>query len=95
MCVVGDEDGDNISMKGAVHVGGQLMLYKRGTLPQQQVSTRNRHFILISLISLTGELLMCILIIAGTKLLDTTEMGIYQFKEMVGKGTDEDFIKNN
>jgi len=42
---------------------------------------------------LTGEPLICILIITGTKLSDVTEMGIDQFKEMVGKETDDDFYR--
>jgi len=44
---------------------------------------------------LTGEPLMCILIIAGKRLSAETEMGIDQFKEMVGKHGGIDFLKNN
>ena len=95
MCVVGNEVGANISMKCDGHAGGELMLCERGTIPQQKVPTQNKHFILMSLTLLPGEPLMCILIISDSKPLAATEMGIDQLKDMVDKGTDEDFIENN
>ena len=79
-------------MKGDVHAGGELMVCKRGAIPQQKLSIRDKNFILMPLTSLF-ELLICILIIAGTKPLTVTELIIDQFKDMVGKVTDEDFIE--
>eukprot|EP00555_Chaetoceros_dichaeta_P001359 CAMPEP_0198279516 /NCGR_PEP_ID=MMETSP1447-20131203/66971_1 /TAXON_ID=420782 /ORGANISM="Chaetoceros dichaeta, Strain CCMP1751" /LENGTH=100 /DNA_ID=CAMNT_0043974705 /DNA_START=1137 /DNA_END=1435 /DNA_ORIENTATION=- len=38
---------------------------------------------------------MCVLIIAGTQLSAAIEMGIDQFKDMVGKHSDEHFFENN
>ena len=79
MCVVGDEVGGNISMKGDGHAGGELLLCASGTIPQQKISTRDKHFTLMPLTLLTGDPLMCILIISGKKPSAATEMGIDQF----------------
>ena len=42
MCICGDEVGGNISMKGDGHVGGELLLGERGTVPQKKSSTRSK-----------------------------------------------------
>ena len=94
-CVVGDEFGANTSIKRDGHAGGEWLLCERGKIPQQKLSTRDKHFTLMPLKLLTDEPLICILIIAGTKPSAATEMGIHQLKKMVDKGTDEDFIENN
>ena len=36
MCIVGDEVGGNISMKGDGHAGGQLFVCEKGTIPQKK-----------------------------------------------------------
>ena len=49
------------------HVGRQLMLCEKGSIPQQKMSTRDKHFTLMGLKTLGGELVMCDLIIIGKK----------------------------
>ena len=69
MCICGDEVGGNISMKGDGHVGGELLLGERGTVPQKKSSTRSKKFTMIGLTVFTGEPVMCILIIEGKNLM--------------------------
>ena len=95
MCLVGDEVGGNINMTGDGHQGGQLLLCPKGTIPQQKISTRDKHFTLMGLTLLSGEPVMCILIIAGKKPNALVEMGINNEATMVGKEGDEDFFENN
>ena len=84
MCVVGDEVGGNLSMKGDGRVGGELMLCQKGTTSQYKVSVRDRYFTLMPLTLLTGEPLMCILIIAGKRPCAMTEMGLNKFQKWQG-----------
>ena len=80
-------------MKGDGHAGGELLLCASGTIPQQKISTRDKHFTLMPLTLLTGDPLMCILIISGKKPSAATEMEIDQFQEMVCTHDDEEFFK--
>jgi len=95
ICVDGDNLGGNIRMKGNGHSGGALLLCKSGTIPQQNVSTRDKNFTLLPLTLLTGELLMCVLIIAGFKPSAATKMGIDPCEEMVDQHGDMNFCENN
>ena len=91
MCIVGDEVGGNISMKGDGHAGGELYLCAKGTIPQKKVSNKDKHFTLMGLTSLDGAPVMCVLIIAGKRAKAMTELGIDPLVEMIGLETDEDF----
>ena len=95
MCVVGDEVGGNLNMAGDGHVGGERYLCEKNSVPQQKTSTKDKHFTLLPLTLLTGQPLMCILIIAGKKHDALTEMGINSSAEMIGKEGDADFFENN
>ena len=95
MCLVRDEVGGNINMTGDGHQGGQLLLCPKGTIPQQKISTRDKHFTLMGLTLLSGDPVMCILIIAGKKPSALVELGINNDATMVGKEGDEDFFENN
>jgi len=65
MCFVGDEIGSNISQKGDGHVGGQMFIVERGVTPKKRCSVKDHHFTVMGLTSLTGEPVMCVVIIAG------------------------------
>ena len=81
-------------MTGHRHKGGQLLLCTKGMIPQQKLSTRDKRFTLIVLILLSGDTVMCVLIIAGKKQNALVEMGINNDATMVGKEGDERFLKN-
>ena len=95
MCLVGDEVGGNLSMKGDGHVGGQLFLTAPDRVPQQKASSKNRKFTLIGLTALTGEPVMCIIIIEGKKPKGSIEAGIDINVNPIGEPTDNNFIWNN
>ena len=95
MCIVGDEVGGNLNMDGDGHVGGTKLLCAKDAIPQKKTSTRDKHFTLLPLMLLTGEPLMCILIIAGKKPDALVEMGINHTAEMNGEEGDEDFFEKN
>ena len=40
MCVVGDEVGGNLCMKGDGHIGGELLLTENGMVPQRKASSK-------------------------------------------------------
>ena len=65
MCVVADEVGGNTSQKGDGLVGDELMLIKPGQVAQRNITTKDKHYTLLGLILLTGEPLMCVVIMAG------------------------------
>ena len=68
------------------------LLCPKGTIPQQKISTRDKHFTLMGLTLLSGDPVMCILIIAGKKPSALVELGINNDATMVGKEGDEDFF---
>ena len=95
MCLVRDEVGDNLSMKGDGHVGRQLFLTAPGRVPQQKSSSKNRKFTLIGLTALIGERVMCIIIFEGKTPNGSIEAGIDLSITPIGITTDEDFVENN
>ena len=95
MCICGDEVGGNISMKGDGHAGGQLMLVERGQVPMKKISTNNKKFTLIGLTALTGEPVMCVLIIEGKRPNPSIEAGIDIRVSPTGSFSDNDFLLKN
>ena len=95
MCIVGDEVGGTISMKGDGHVGGQLFVCGRKEIPKKKISTRGKKFTMIGLTALTGEPVMCILIIEGKLPNGSIESGIDFTVTPTGDPNDSDFILKN
>ena len=95
MCVVANEVGGNMSQKGDVLVGGELMLTEPGQVSQRNISTKYKHYTLLGLTLLIGEPLMCVLIMAGDNPKPEVETGIDFFAEQIGASTDRDYIINN
>ena len=95
MCLVGDEVGGNISMKGGRHTCGKLYLCDKGHTPQQKTSSKDKHFTFMGLINLKGQPVMYILVISGKTPKSMVKMGIDSFQDMIGLETDEDFFENN
>ena len=95
MCIVGDEVGGSISMKGDGHVGGQLYVCGRKEYPKKKIPTKSKKFTMIGLTALTGEPVMCILIIEGKLPNGSIEAGIDFTVTPTGSSSDSDFIIKN
>ena len=94
-CIVGDEVGGNISMKGDGHAGGRLYLAAKGRVAYRKYCKADRKFTLIGLTSLTGQPVMCIVIIQGTIHNRAAEIGIDVTVQPNGNPTDADFFMKN
>ena len=65
MCLVVDEVGCNSSQRGDGHICGQKYQCESGTIPQINASHSNeRHFTTLCFTSLSGEVVMCLIIMA-------------------------------
>ena len=95
MCVCEDEVGGSISMKGDGHAGGQLMLVEKVQVPMKKISSNSKKFTLIGLTALTGEPVMCFLIIEGKRPNPSIEAGIDIRVTPTGSFSDSDFILKN
>ena len=95
MCLVVDEVGSNLSQKGDGHIGGQKYVCAKGTIPQVKVQHSERHFTLLGFTALSGEAVLCLIIISGTKEHLNVETGIDATKPITGDVTDKNFIENN
>ena len=94
-CLVGDEVGGNISMKGDGHAGGRLYLAPKGSVAYRKFCKADRKFTLIGLTSLDGQPVMCIVIIQGTQVNRSAEVGIDISIEPQGDPEDPDFFLKN
>ena len=83
-------------MKGDGHAGGQLFVCEKGTIPQKKVSKRDKRFTLMGLTMLTGDPVMCVLVIQGKNENALIEMGVDPFKDLHGLNeNDPEFLKKN
>ena len=94
-CLVVDEVGSNLSQKGDGHVGGQKYVCARGTIPQVKVQHSERHFTLLGFTALSGEPVLCLIIISGVREHLNIETGIDPTKPILGDVNDETFIDQN
>ena len=94
-CIVGDELGGNISMKGDGHAGGRLYLAAKGRIAYRKYCKSDRKFTLIGLTSLTGQPVMCIVVIQGIMRNRAAEIGIDVTIQPDGNPTDADFFMKN
>ena len=95
MCLCGDEVGGNICMAGDGHVGGELFLAEKGTIPQNKTSKTNKRFTLIGLTAFTGEPVLCIIILQGKQPKPDIEAGVDILVSPIGDTSDPDFFANN
>ena len=65
MCLVVDKVGSNISQRGDRHVRGTKYCCEIGSIPQNKVSHNDWHFTCFRLTALSGEPVLCVVIIAG------------------------------
>lgn len=92
-CIVADEVGSDLSMKGDGRVGGQKFMCGRGNEPYNKSSNRSKHFTCLGLTLLTGEPLMCVVIFAGKTPKAEVEFGLDPFVDIIGEKTDQNYIK--
>ena len=79
-------------MKDDGYNDGEKLVGERGTICQQENSTRNRKFTMIGLTSFDGEPVMCVLILEGKTPNGSIEAGIDTTVHPDGTTTDSDFI---
>ena len=65
MVLLGDEVGANLDMTGDGNIGGEKLLYEKGCISQRKATVKAKHFTVIGLTKLFGELIYCIEIIEG------------------------------
>ena len=94
MCIVGDEVGGNLNVSGDGYVGGEKLLCEKDSVPQQKISTRDKHFTLLPFVLLNSNPIMTIMIISDKKLDALVEMGINNSAEIYEHEEDEDFFEN-
>ena len=82
-------------MSGDGHIGGGKLLCGKDDVPQKKVSTKDRHFTVLPLCLLSGEPLICIVIIAGKRPSALLEMGLDGESQLIGDVNDNNFWQNN
>ena len=82
-------------MAGDGHVGGELFLAEKGTIPQNKPSKTNQRFMSIGLTAFTGEPVMCIIILQGKQPKADIEAGVGILVAPIGDTSDPDFFTNN
>ena len=92
MCLVVDEVGSNLSQKGDGHVGGRKVMCEKHCTPQEQVQHKEKHFTLLGFTALSGEPVLCLIIIAGVREELSVETGIDPIAITTGDVTINDFL---
>ena len=94
-CLVVDEVGTDTSQKGDGHIGGAKYYCGRGCVPQNQSSSNDKHFTMLGFTALSGQPVMCLVIIAGVQEKWEVETGIDTDAVPVGDPGDPNFFVNN
>jgi len=96
MCLVVDEVGSDLSQKGDGHIGGAKYACEKGSVPQNKVQHTDKHFTLLGFTALSGEPVLCLVIIAGVQESLAVESGIDPFvTETHGDASDKDYFDRN
>ena len=96
MCLVVDEVGSNISQRGDGHIAGKKYCCEKGYgVPQNKSSINDRHFTLLGFTALTGEPVLCVVIIAGVIEAYEVETGIDIDAPVTGDVMDHDYFEKN
>ena len=94
-CLVVDEVGSDTSQKGDGHAGGAKYLCGRGGTPYQQSAMNDKHFTMLGFTALSGEPVLCLIIIAGVQEKFEVECGIDIDAIPVGDPSDDDYFDRN
>ena len=96
MCLVVDEVGADLSQKGDGHISGALYACEKGTHAQNKVQHINKHFTLLGFTALSGEPVLCLIVIPGVREQLSVETGIDPFVETTfGQANDPDYFDRN
>ena len=95
MCLVVDEVGSNISQRGDGHVRGRKYCCERGSIPQNKSSYNDCHFTCLGFTALTGEPVLCVVIVSGITEAYEVEVGIDVDAPVIGDPSDKDFFEKN
>ena len=66
-CLVVDEVGSDTSQKGDGHIGGAKYYCGRGWIHQNKSSANHKHFTMLGFTALSGQSVMCLVVIAGVQ----------------------------
>jgi hypothetical protein len=92
LCIVADEVGSNTSQKGDRHVGGKKLVCEFQCVPQEKASNNQKHVTMLSFTALTGEPVMCAVIIQGTNRQLEMELGVDFMVDAEKTGSDKDWL---
>ena len=96
MCFVVDEVCSTSSQRDDSHVGRQKYQCESGMIPQIKASHSNeRHFTTLGFTSLSGEPVLCLVMIAGVRELYKIETGIDADVDVIGHPSDPDYFEKN
>ena len=95
MCLVVDEVGCNISQRGDGHVRGTKFCCEIGSIPQNKASHNDRHFTCLGFTALSGEPVLCVVIIAGINDSYEVEVGIDTDAPIIGDPSDSNYLEIN
>ena len=81
---------------GDGQVGGELQMCERGTVSQQKINIKDKHYTVLVLTTLAGNPVMCIVIFAGETPCTLVETGLDLKAETEGNPDNADlFFKNS
>ena len=94
-CLVIDEVSSDNSHKGDGHAGGAKYFCDRGGTPYQQCAMNDKHFTMLGFTALSGEPVLCLIIIADVQEKFEVECGINIDTTAEGDPSDDDFSQKN
>ena len=65
MCIVMDEVGGNTSQKENGHIWGELLVCGKGMILHKKINIKDKHFTLLGLTALNGNIVMRAIIFAS------------------------------
>ena len=75
---------DEVGQKGDGNVGGELQICERGKIPQRKINTKEKHYTVLGLTAISGNLVMCITIFSGEQPSTIVETRLNLEAETVG-----------
>ena len=90
-----DELRGNTIQKGDGQNCGQLFVCTKEEVPQITINIRSKHYTVMGITAFTGEIAMCVIMLAGLKPNTLYETGFDPFAVVVGDWEAEDFVENN
>ena len=87
-----DEVGGNTLQKGDGRLGDELLLCENGKSPQRKINTKNKHYTVLGITTLSGLPVMCCIFFAGITENPLYELGLDLTVDIIGDHTDDDFF---